>query len=387
MISTICYLGNITSIHVRRWVEAFSSRGCDVHVISLASGGVDLPGSTVHLVKPPLHSRHLSYVLAQQEVGRLLENIQPDVLHAHWIPTYGLLGSLTGFLPLVVSAWGGDVMRAPFVGQNRSMKGRLTAPYYWLVDKYVLSRSSAVTTTSFAMRRVIADAFGVAEDRIATFPWGVDPQVFLTTSSELKAAWSHRLNLVAGIPVVLYNREVRPGYRTETLVRALPLLLTAVPNVVVIMLGGYADSTYLTRMMMLGEELGVREHIRLIDEEVSLSDVAALLSMSDAFVSIPLRDNRSSAVLEGMLCGVIPIVSAIPANHELVENGKNGFVVSGENPEELAMVLQGVLLDKENLKSSMGVANRQYVLENASWSVSVDKMERLYRLVSSRVGA
>ena len=42
-----------------------------------------------------------------------IKKFTPDVLHAHYATSYGLIGALSGFHPFVISAWGTDVMRFP----------------------------------------------------------------------------------------------------------------------------------------------------------------------------------------------------------------------------------------------------------------------------------
>ena len=42
-----------------------------------------------------------------------IAQFKPDVVHAHYATSYGLIGALSGFHPFVISAWGTDVMKFP----------------------------------------------------------------------------------------------------------------------------------------------------------------------------------------------------------------------------------------------------------------------------------
>ena len=57
------------------------------------------------------------------------------------------------------------------------------------------------------------------------------------------------------------------------------------------------------------------------------------------FVSLSKSDGLSTALVEAMACGLVPVVSDIPANREVVEEGRSGWFVRGDDPAELAATL------------------------------------------------
>ena len=119
-------LANASVVHTRRWVEHFRARGHDVRVFSLqpgwtepgagglgrafaaagAAGGAD---SMIRLPALPLPGV-LRYPLSVPRLRRELERFRPDVVDAHFVPNYGLMGALSGFRPLSVAAWGSDLL-------------------------------------------------------------------------------------------------------------------------------------------------------------------------------------------------------------------------------------------------------------------------------------
>ena len=58
-------------------------------------------------------SIYLSSVAWVLQVRRLLKRIKPDVLDAHFIGVPGYLGVASGFHPLVLTAWGSDILITP----------------------------------------------------------------------------------------------------------------------------------------------------------------------------------------------------------------------------------------------------------------------------------
>ena len=50
---------------------------------------------------------------ARAGLRRVVREIAPDVLHAHYVVEHGFYGLVAGFHPYVVTAWGSDVLVEP----------------------------------------------------------------------------------------------------------------------------------------------------------------------------------------------------------------------------------------------------------------------------------
>ena len=116
----ICYLADAKSIHTIKWVEYFAKRKHDVHLISFRESYI--PGVKLH----PIHIKvphstsptsstfaKLGYLLYPQKVKSMIREIAPDILHAHWASSYGLMGACASFHPFVLSTWGSDIFNFP----------------------------------------------------------------------------------------------------------------------------------------------------------------------------------------------------------------------------------------------------------------------------------
>ena len=57
--------------------------------------------------------RKIGYLFTIYKVRKLIFSIEPDIVHAHWATSYGLLAAVSGFHPLVISTWGSDIMDSP----------------------------------------------------------------------------------------------------------------------------------------------------------------------------------------------------------------------------------------------------------------------------------
>src|SRR5712691_7415597 len=130
----ICLISNPDSIHVQRWERHFSTRGFDVSLLSFYQPQTE-PSSeaSLHYLRPrstaPSSGRARAATAAQRFPGLLrlftaaryraagfyreLDRINPDLVHAHYVSDYGFLAALSRRRPLIVSAWGSDVLVDP----------------------------------------------------------------------------------------------------------------------------------------------------------------------------------------------------------------------------------------------------------------------------------
>jgi hypothetical protein len=117
----IAVLGNADALHTRRWATMLAGRGHAVRVFSLerppaparrAAGATraadDAPEVTV-IPSWPL-PRAMRYPLARERTARALTAFAPDLVEAHFVPNYGFLAALVDRHPLVVHAWGSDLL-------------------------------------------------------------------------------------------------------------------------------------------------------------------------------------------------------------------------------------------------------------------------------------
>lgn len=108
----------------------------------------------------------------------------------------------------------------------------------------------------------------------------------------------------------------------------------------------FIDNNALTEVKLLGQK--------------SYSEVIELLKKSDLFVLPTLQDLFSLTVLEAMACGCPVITTPFNGARELVEDGRNGWIVDPTQPGTLASVLMHALSGEVDLEG-MGIVARSRV--------------------------
>lgn len=351
----VCFLANVSSVHTRRWAEYFSERGHEVHVISLIPA--EIPGVRVHVIAPRFSWKPLGYSSTLLRIRALVRRIKPDILHAHYASSYGLLGAGTTWRPLIISAWGSDIL------QPREQSGLLR----FLIAR-ALRRADLVNSLAHHMTRTIR-AMKVPTDRILTLPWGTDLSLF---NADRRRKEAEEYDIIS-------TRNLDKIYNVELLLRALPRTVEKYPKLKCLLVG---DGPLRERLRDLARSLGVDSHIEWRGRQ-SPEEIAGLLNRSKVFVSTSFSDGNNVSLNEAMACECFPIATDIPANREWVRDGENGFLVPCDRPDVLADRI-GSALESETRRSQASALNRGIIRKSADWIKNMEKMEQCYQELSKK---
>lgn len=363
----ICYIANGKSLHTQRWVNYFAGKGHEVHLISSRfTEGYDgyHKGITMHplgrlFTRLPKISGYISGILWLFQIRRLVREIKPEVLDAHFITINGYLGAFSRFHPLIVTAWGGDVLTIP---KNNPIHKYLTT--------YTLKKADIVVCDSNTVKRELL-GFGVKSDKIRIIFNGIDTQQFNPEkkNEELK----HKLG-IPGAPVIVSIRNLFALYNVEMLIRAIPLVLSKVPEAEFLIGGDGEQRNYLESLV---NSLGVEGNSKFIGN-ISHHDIPEYLASSDIYVSTSLSDSTSLSLQEAMACELAPVVTDLPANREWINDGENGFIVPIGDTETLAQKIVD-LIRNEELRRKFGKLGRKIIKEKAEYEREMGKIEKIYQ--------
>ena len=348
----ICYLANAGSIHTQRWAKHFTTRGHEVTVVSFQSGEIErvrtICLSSAVSVSP------FNIVRLLPKMRRIIQEINPDILHAHYATSYGLAGALTGRSPLIITAWGSDVLIMP----EKSW-------IYRQMVRFSLSRANLVTSMAQHMTRHLVEKGYATADKIITLPFGVDTQVFNL---------SKRTRVHGNKPsFVISNRPLENGYDVDTYIRAIPKVLNSCMNVRFVIVG---DGPIRTQLEKLAVSLGVIDSIEFRGQ-ISHQEMPQLLGQCDVFVTTSPSDGNNISLNEAMACGVFPVATNIPANCAWIEHRRNGLLFPCRDVDQLAEMIIEAIQHPEWRQAAMDM-NWQIIQKQASWSISMMEMERHY---------
>jgi len=369
----ICYLANAQSIHTKRWISYFAQRGHNVHLISAEKGNGNNLGVRLHYVSWPnvrfgvLPFELFRALFTLMKIRRLFRKINPDILHAHYISGFLVFfGSLAGFRPLVVSAWGSDVL----IVAKRSRLRRF-------IVKYVLKKADLITCDAEHMREAIR-SLGATPKKISIVHFGVDTRKFSPKRR------SEKLRKKLGIrdsPTVISLRNLDPIYDVESLINSVPLVLKSVPEAKFVI--AYIRGSQEKKLKDLAMSLGVSDSVIFMGF-IPNDELPQYLVSIDVYVSTSLSDaGLAASTAEAMACGLPVIITDFGDNRKWVEDGVNGFVVPVKDPVSLAEKIV-YLLKNEDIRRKFGEINRKIIEERNDYYKEMEKMESIYKELIER---
>ncbi|MEJ2708560.1 MAG: glycosyltransferase family 4 protein [Anaerolineales bacterium] len=294
---------------------------------------------------------------------RVIRKVKPDLTHAGPIQTSALLAALSGFRPLVSMSWGSDLLR----DASRS------AAYRW-ATRYTLARSDALIVDCEPVRQKALE-FGMPEQKIVSFPWGVDLEHFSPANGRPALFDSERQDSGERTFTLLSTRGWEPIYGVDVIARAFVQAARQRPGLRLIMLGGGSQAALLHEIFTRG---GVQERV-LLPGQVSQDDLPRYYRASDLYVSASHSDGTSISLLEAMASGTPCLVSDIPGNREWVEPEVQGWWFPDGDAGALAQTVLTALQTPDRL-AQMGRAARRTAEQRADWEHNFRKLLQAYEM-------
>jgi glycosyltransferase involved in cell wall biosynthesis len=351
--------GGIAS-HTQRWANGLVRAGIGVVAVSqhdFPPGGWD---DRIDFVRLPV-SGVVGYFSQARTVARLFCERGCNLLNAHYATGYGVLATLSGIRPRLISVWGSDVYDFP----------EASPLHRWLVCRVLLS-ADAVASTSHAMAAQVRRLLGGRSlaRPIAITPFGVDTARFSPEAGRVAAPDE---------PVIIGTvKTLDHKYGIDTLIEAFALL-RARPGLPPLRLRLVGDGPQRAALERLAAERGLGDSVDFIGA-VPHNEVPAQLGGLDVYVAASRLDSESFgvAVIEACACERPVVVTRVGGLPEVVRDGETGLIVPRDSPLALADAVACLVADPA-LRRKLGQAGRAWVGQQYEWSACVDRMITLYR--------
>ncbi|OGO53033.1 MAG: hypothetical protein A2148_00900 [Chloroflexi bacterium RBG_16_68_14] len=347
----VVYLADAPYVHTRRWVEHFVRAGWEAHVVSFRPAEVE--GARVHYVGGFERLGKLRYLLHAGRVRRLVRSLEPDLLHALHLTSYGFLAALCDVRPTLTSVWGTDVLEAP-----------RWSPFHYLLTRYALSRADHITATGLRLANATLRYTPRAKP-VTVVPYGVDLARF-----QPRARNGARPSEV----VVGAVARLSPEKGLDVLLRAVARLVAEGMPLRVVLAG---DGPWRVRLRRMAERLGIAGRVDFRGE-VPHERVPEVLAELDIFVLPSRAEGFGVAALEAQAMELPVVASRVHGIPDAVEDGHTGLLVPPGDAEALAGAIARLAEDAE-LRAAMGRAGRAFVEGRYRWQENAAQMERLYR--------
>ncbi len=316
-----------------------------------------LAGEPVEVVESDLHRWPTDEL---RRIAAVLEQRQIDVVHTHMSRAHSfgvLLRWLTG-VPCVATA------------QSRHVE------LHWMFNDRVI-------VVSDAARRFHRSYNLVRADRIVTIHNFIDYDRWAHLPEQGGALFRASIGVDGSSLLLGATGSINRRNGQLRLVRAMPKVLSAVPEAQLVLAGDLLDVPYVEQLKSAVEASELGHRVILTGPR---DDVEAILAGLDVVAFPSNEESFPVSLLEAMAAGLPVVAAATGGTRECVLPGKTGLLVPPEDADALAEAITLLLRDPA-LRRQYGEAARRRVKEHFSPQSQIARIEAVYASVVAQARA
>lgn len=359
MTPRILFLADINSPHTQKWANGLSTDGFEIGIFSFNNCKIEW--YTLNKNISCLHKSYkksnggvlskLYYLFLFPKLIYTIFKFKPNVIHSHYASSYGLLGALTFFKPLIVSAWGSDVMAFP--KKNNLQK---------LILKFVLYRANKICVTSKVLEKEISI---YTKKPVYVIPFGINLNTFFAFKQP-------KINNEFTFGCVKYLEKI---YNIDKVILAFNLLVKKYPSAD-LKLKIVGNGNEKENLISLIDIHNLQTKVTLLGE-VPHSQVPYQLNTLDVLVNVSEIESFGVSVAEAMACKIPVIVSNIEGFKDLIPDKGVGLITTSTNVDSVYKAMQSYYLNYELRNDAANNAYR-HITQKFNWVLNLRQMEKLY---------
>ncbi|MCZ6702661.1 MAG: glycosyltransferase [Ignavibacteria bacterium] len=359
----ILILADPSSSHTIKWVNTLHRRGINVFLFGLSKydqtqydDGIRIDSlQTPDSIKAKLDGNFLKliYLVAFPRLKKIIRTFKPDILHAHYAASYGLIGAFTGFHPFIISVWGIDILTFP---NNTLLHKKLI--------EYSLKKADKILATSYYLAK---ETNKYTNKKIFITPFGIDTDKF---KPEIVDTVFKKDEIVIGTV-----KSMERKYGIEYLIKSFSILKRNYPDksLKLLLVGGGSLENKFKQMI---DELGISDS-SMITGQIPFNKVADYHNQLSIAVYVSKIESFGVSILESSACQKPVVVSDVGGLPEVVENDVTGFIVKANDIEATTEAIERLILDEE-LREKFGNAGRVRVKDKFNWQKNVNYIINIY---------
>lgn len=253
---------------------------------------------------------------------KTMREISPDIVHAR------------SRVPAWLTYLANKKLHIPFVTTVHGMNS---------VNAYsqIMTRGDRVICVSEVIEHYIKKNYAVAAGKITVIQRGVDMKVFNpeNTSRAFMQQFKQQYGLadrfvVTSVGRITYLKDY------ETFIKAMARCRHDIPNIVGLIVGGVREDKqdYLEGLKALVRDLQLEDAIVFAGNQ---SEMPEIYQLSDIVVNASLKmGNVGRTVVEALAMNTPVLATTFEGLANLVEDGRNGYIVTNQNPDGLSKRIQ-----------------------------------------------
>ncbi|MBO0595658.1 glycosyltransferase [Nesterenkonia sp. E16_7] len=366
---------NGAAVFSHRLAKNMAARGHEVHIAAArTSRGPDLveetEEATVHRFrsfKAPTHEyiRLCLPWLVEPAMGRLMDELQPDVVHAqcHYMIGKAAIDAAAerGLRTIATNHFMPENLDPflPFPGWFR----RIVAKNSWRDMGRLMGKAAVVTTPTPLAAQTMMERAGF--EKVLPLSNGIDVEYYRQRPDEV-------LNLPER-PTVLFVGRLAVEKNVDVLIEAIGKTDPALG----IGLDIVGDGEQRDRLAAQIQELGLGDRVRMRGH-VGEDALRRAYLEADVFCQPGTAELQSLVSLEAMSSGLPVVLADALALPHLVEEGVNGYLFEPGNSAHLAARLEQLFATGPEQRTAMGERSRERAGRH-SLNTTMNAFEKLYR--------
>lgn len=360
----ILLLADVNSSHTRKLVNGLAAAGLEIGLFSLSKQEREWFAGLANVTVFDQHAfpnetfgasaaQKIVYLKKRTALKKIIRSFQPDMLHAHYATSYGMLGWLSGFHPYIISSWGSDVLDFP---KGSKVKSALL--------RKILKSADQLMVTSRTLEKAVKELTG--RDSLIT-PFGIDTKLFFPFETERHFP---KEKIVFGTV-----KSLEKIYGIDLLIRSFAELKKQMPDAKTALLI-VGDGSEKNNLISLADSLGLQNEIYFAGRAAA-ELVPAFHNQMDVFMNLSQYESFGVSVLEAMACEKPVIVTDTGGLAEIVANDKDGIRVPVNDISATVEAMKKLLADSE-LRKRFGENGRSKVIAEYEWSKTISLMKSAY---------
>lgn len=365
-------------VFAQELTKFLAKRGYGVHVIT-GRADESLPqfevmdGISVHRVDFIRNVRGLTFVTLFFNMTRTLLKLDReqhfDLIHSVAEAPTSQVGTVFKKLrrkPHLITIQGGSLARRNFGGGFRGIA--LKALVKWGL------KNADVTHTISQMLAEEVRSLGVK--KVTVLPNGVREDIFKTVSREESRK---KLGISLNEKIIISVSRLIMPKGMHHVIRAFARLLPRFPELRLLIVG---DGVRKGELERLARELGVANRVDF-KGFVPHERLGEILPAADVFALTPEYEGLGIVFIEALACGVPVVASGVGGILDIVENGRNGFLVPPGDVDKLCEALEKLLTD-DDLRRKFREEGLRVVREKFLWKNILTRLEEIYLSLTAK---
>ena len=311
-----------------------------------------------------------SYPQAMREIGKILREEDPDIVHTHLFDP-----SLIG---LSVAKW--QKRKTVYTRHHSDAIHELRSPlkrrFYLALESYTSKRSDHIIAPSQMVRDYLVEREGVPAKKVSIIPYGQTTERFDAVTPEKIAAIRAELNMDGRLALVNVSRLFhRKGhiYLFEAFAKILKDGIDA--NLYLV-----GDGDHRPELEKMCADLDISDRVKFLGWR---ADALTIVAASDIVVHPSLEDALASALIEAVMLERPIVATDISGATDTLGGGKYGKMVNPADSNSFYSGMNEVIINIKEYRQR-AVEGREYLLEYMAAQRVSDEYFSVYKNLNVR---